>query len=257
MRAQAYVLILAAGSLLSACAALDRGGAAIPGRPGAPGAHGPSSGGGDGTRDRPPNYSFELACLEYQAIDKWERRYRTRPQEWRGHLDHPQRGVLYFAEIQRLVDAAGLPPELAHLPTIESGYRVDARGRGGRGLWQLGAATARRYGLVVHANRDDRLNPWLSTEVALRHLRYLHGRYLDWPLALAAYNAGEGRIDRARRANPGADYWELAARRRLPAATCAYVPKLLALARVAGPADCASTQSTARANGSSAPIATR
>src|SRR5437016_1956453 len=81
----------------------------------------------------------------------------------------------------------------------------------GLGLWQLRPATARRFGLVVDAERDDRADPAQATRAAARYLGYLHRRYRDWPLALAAYNAGEGRIDRALARQPHATFWELSA----------------------------------------------
>lgn len=181
---------------------------------------------------------LQIACVQERAVDSWERRYRSQRSHWEDQLVHPRRGGRYFPEVQRLVDQAGLPPEVAFLPTLESGYRSDVHGLGGSGLWQLGASTARRYGLVVGSGRDDRLNPQLSTKVAIRHLRYLYERYGDWPLALAAYNAGEARVDRALRLSPGASFWDLAERGRLPRTTCTYVPRLLGLARAVSLDDC-------------------
>ena len=115
---------------------------------------------------------------------------------------------------------------------------VCVHGLGGTGLWQLCASTARRYGLVVTPKRDDRLNPHLSTRAAINYLQDLYERYGDWPLALAAYNAGEGTVDRALRLHPGASYWDLAERGRLPAVTRSYVPKLLGLVRAVHPDEC-------------------
>jgi hypothetical protein len=181
---------------------------------------------------------LQIACMQKRAIDTWERRYSTHRARWEGHLEHPRRGGKYFPEVERMVDEAGLPPEVAFMPTLESGYRSDAHGLGGSGLWQLCPSTARRYGLVVTPKRDDRLDPHLATRAAIRYLQDLYERYGDWPLALAAYNAGEGRVDRALRLNPGASFWDLAERGRLPAVTCSYVPKLFGLARAVHPDDC-------------------
>jgi peptidoglycan lytic transglycosylase D len=181
---------------------------------------------------------LQIACVQRRAIDTWERRYSTHRAHWEDHLEHPGRGGKYFPEVRRMVDDAGLPPEVAFMPTLESGYRSDVHGMGGSGLWQLCASTARRYGLVVTPKRDDRLDPHLATRAAIRYLQDLYERYGDWPLALAAYNAGEGRVDRALRLHPGASFWDLAERGRLPAVTCAYVPRLLGLARAVQPDDC-------------------
>jgi soluble lytic murein transglycosylase-like protein len=227
------ILAIVAALLLSACATIRP----VPAPPTvvtAPAERAPRA----AVEPAPKEPELQIACVQKRSVDSWERRYRTQRANWEGHLEHPRRGRRYFPEVQRMVDEAGLPPEVAFLPTLESGYRSDVHGLGGSGLWQLGASTARRYGLVVSRGRDDRLNPQLSTKVAIRHLRYLYERYGDWPLALAAYNAGEGRVDRALRLSPGASFWDLAERGRLPPVTCAYVPKLLGLARVAHPDDC-------------------
>jgi len=72
-----------------------------------------------------------------------------------------------------------------------------------------------------------------ATEAAVRYLRYLYDRYEDWPLALAAYNCGEGRVDRALGRSPGATFWDLAEQHHLPRISRDYVQRFLALVRVA------------------------
>jgi len=143
------------------------------------------------------------------------------------------RGARYLPQLRQLVVDAGLPPGLALLPAVESGFWPEARGKFGElGLWQLRPATARRFGLVVDEVRDDRADPTKATRAAARYLGYLHRRYRDWPLALAAYNAGEGRIDRALARQPHATFWELSANGHLPRKNRDYVPRFLALVRL-------------------------
>jgi len=135
--------------------------------------------------------------------------------------------------LEAILVAHGIPRELVAVPAIESGYQVAARGDHGElGLWQLRPATARRFGLEVNARTDERAHVDPSTRAAARYLAFLYARYDDWPLALAAYNAGEGRVDRALARRPGATFWELAERKALPPVSREYVPKILAVVRL-------------------------
>jgi membrane-bound lytic murein transglycosylase D len=163
----------------------------------------------------------------------WERRLRS-DRQLKASTDRGlERGEPYLPRLKRIMAEAGLPPSLALLPVVESGFRPQARGNyGDLGLWQLRRPTARRFGLVVSAERDDRLHPERSTWAAARYLRHLHRRYRDWPLTLAAYNAGEARVDRARAKRPGATFWELADRGHLPRTSRDFVPRFLAVVRI-------------------------
>jgi len=182
------------------------------------------------------NAQGDLACLARPEIDAWERRLRFERAFQVSITDSVARGAPYLDRVKQILQESGLPPTLAFLPVVESGFRPSARGGlGCRGLWQLRAGTARKFGLVVNAHRDDRLDPELATRAAARYLRLLHARYGDWPLALAAYNAGEGRVDRALASRPGATFWDLAEDRQLPHASLDYVSHFLAVVRIVEP----------------------
>ncbi|HXJ32869.1 MAG TPA: lytic transglycosylase domain-containing protein [Candidatus Eisenbacteria bacterium] len=142
--------------------------------------------------------------------------------------------------LEAVLTAHGLPRALIAVPAVESRFHADARGSHGElGIWQLRPATARRFGLEVTRGRDERMHLERSTQAAARYLVFLHERYDDWPLAIAAYNAGEGRVDRALARRPGATLWELTERGGLPRRSREYVAKVLALVRiVAAPASC-------------------
>lgn len=135
----------------------------------------------------------------------------------------------YLPLIREELQAIGLPAELAALPLVESSYNPLAVSTAGAvGLWQFVAATARLNGLRVDSWVDERLDPVASTRAAARHLKDLYDRYGDWSLALAAYNAGAGSVDRAGGTKDGADFWELCSADRFRQQTRRYVPKFYA-----------------------------
>jgi len=188
----------------------------------------------------PPAPTFEeiarahpLGCIQNERIDAWERRLRHESRFRRSTEIILGRAEPYLPRLVRILRTEGVPSKLAFLPVIESAYVPTARGtRDSVGLWQFQTATARRFGLTVMRGRDERLHPERATLAAARYLSWLHDRYQDWPLALAAYNAGEGRVDRALRGWEDATFWDLADAGRLPSITRDYVPRFIAVVRV-------------------------
>ena len=135
----------------------------------------------------------------------------------------------YFPMFEEALDRHNLPLELKYLPILESGLNPLARsGAGATGLWQFMYATGTGQGLAVNSWVDQRRDPMASTEAACRFLGRLHQMYDgDWHLALAAYNAGPGNVNKAIRRSGSRDFWKL--RRFLPRETARYVPSFLAL----------------------------
>ncbi len=124
---------------------------------------------------------------------------------------------------------AGLPQDLAWLPMVESGYMLNAYSRAKAvGIWQFMAATARGYDLTVNDYVDERRDPIKSTQAAVAFLSDLYAEFGDWHLAVAAYNAGGGRIRRAIKQYDTEDFWEIAEENHLSLETRRYVPKLIA-----------------------------
>ena len=127
--------------------------------------------------------------------------------------------------VEPILRSEGIPTEMTAVLLVESaGNPLALSPKGARGLWQFMPETARRYGLRVDTERDDRLDLELSTRAAARYLRDLHQRFGDWPLALAAYNAGTLQVERAIRHGGAPDFWRLSAQGLLPQETRAYVP---------------------------------
>jgi len=130
----------------------------------------------------------------------------------------------------RILAEENVPTELLAVAFVESGFNEFALSpKGARGIWQFMPATARRYGLAVDDVVDHRTHPEHSTRAAARYLRDLHVMFGDWKLALAAYNAGEGRIARVIRRTGIRDFDEMARRGYLPNETRKYVPAVLAV----------------------------
>ncbi len=135
----------------------------------------------------------------------------------------------YLPMIKSQLNAAGLPENLVYLPMIESGYSLTAYSRARAvGPWQFIRSTAIDYGLTVNRYVDERRDPVKSTQAACRYLANLYRQFNSWPLAVAAYNAGEGKISNAIKRYKSHDFWEIAKHSYLKSETKRYVPKLTA-----------------------------
>lgn len=123
----------------------------------------------------------------------------------------------------------GVPETMLNLALIESGFRNEAQSPvGAVGMWQFMKSTARLYGLKVGLFVDERKDPILSTIAAARHLRDLYDQYGDWNLALAAYNAGTGAVDRVLTRSGNRNFWVLARSGKFSRQTAEFVPKFIA-----------------------------
>jgi membrane-bound lytic murein transglycosylase D len=123
--------------------------------------------------------------------------------------------------------AEGVPEQLVWLAEVESTMDPQARSPAGAvGLFQMMTPTAQRFGLKT-SPVDERLDPVRQATAAAQYLRFLHGKFRSWPLALAAYNAGEGRIAKALKAQNGRTFDDIAS--VLSVETQMYVPKISAV----------------------------
>lgn len=151
--------------------------------------------------------------------DLWLARIQARPT--------PPRAAALLPQLRAVFAAEGLPPDLVWLAEAESTFNPQAVSPvGAKGLFQLMPATAKELGLSTFLP-DERTDPAKNARAAARYLKKLHGQFGDWPLALAAYNAGPGRVRRMLEAKKAKTFADIAP--ALSAETRMYVPKVLAI----------------------------
>jgi membrane-bound lytic murein transglycosylase D len=146
------------------------------------------------------------------------------------------RGSKYLPMIQNVFRAEGLPLDLAYVPLVESAFKPNALSRAqAKGVWQFMRGTGIENGLRQDWYIDERSDPEKATVAAAKYLGTLAKMFGgDWHLALASYNGGPGRIQRAMKAARASDFWALSAKPRiLPRETRDYVPMILAAVVIA------------------------
>ncbi|MEO8034769.1 MAG: transglycosylase SLT domain-containing protein [Acidobacteriota bacterium] len=144
------------------------------------------------------------------------------------------RSARYRKLIEKALIEQNLPKGLAYLPVIESGYATTLTSKSGaHGIWQFMPETAREYGLRIDWWVDERADPERSTRAAAAYLKDLYRQFNDWPLVLAAYNAGPGRIRRALASTGTTTFWELLELSAVPKETRGYVPTFFATISIA------------------------
>lgn len=191
-----------------------------------------------------PDLSFELDSVETKEMLQFfrffthDRRGRKSFERWL------KRSEKYMPYVQTELAKRGLPHDLAFLPFVESGFNPKAGSHAGaKGLWQFMPFTGKKYGLSVGWWLDERYDPYKSTHAAADYLTKLYSDFGDWYLALAAYNAGEGRIMRALKSSGCDNYFDLSKKRSnrwrrgrrlyyLPRETRNYVPKFMAVIKI-------------------------
>ena len=173
---------------------------------------------------------FQLPDLQGDLVDMQVNWYAQRPDYVQRMTERSQKYLYYIVEE---LESRHMPTELALLPFIESAYNPQALSVAkAAGMWQFVPGTGRTYNLKQNMWQDERRDVLASTGAALDYLSRLHDMFGDWYLALAAYNWGEGNVQRAIARNQAAglptDYQSL----RMPNETRNYVPKLQAVKNI-------------------------
>ncbi|MBU3070088.1 LysM peptidoglycan-binding domain-containing protein [Aestuariicella sp. G3-2] len=174
---------------------------------------------------------YQLSEMDNKRIDQHLKRYLRHPD----YLQRvTERGNSYLYYIVSELEARNMPLELALLPIVESAFDPFAYSHGrASGMWQFIPSTGKHFGLKQNWWYDGRRDVLASTDAALTYLSQLNKRFDgDWLLALAAYNAGGGNVNKAIRANKRkgkpTDFWSL----DLPKETQSYVPQLIAISKI-------------------------
>lgn len=169
-----------------------------------------------GSADLPVDYNAEVV----KTIRYFQTTARKAFKAWLS------RSPLYVPMIRNALREAGLPEDLVYKAMIESGFNPRAYSRArAAGIWQFVRGTARLYGLKNNGYIDERRDPVKSTRAAIRHIRHLYGLFGDWRLVIAAYNCGQGRLERIIKRSGTNDFWKL---KGLPRETRRHVPRFMA-----------------------------
>lgn len=172
-------------------------------------------------------YVFDLPVTYNSRVQYWIHFYQTRGKKW--FKKWLSRGDAYLPILKQSLAQAGLPQDLAYLAMIESGLSPKATSHAKAvGPWQFIKPTAERFGLKVNWWLDERRDYQKSTQAAVKYLSFLHKKFDSWYLAAAAYNTGEGRIQRLVDKYKTKDFWKLANSKSLMKETKEYIPKLVA-----------------------------
>lgn len=164
------------------------------------------------------------APLDAKALHRFAEQY------WNGNDEAVRRAVARVTQLKpvlaSILNEQGVPDEAVALVLVESAGETSALSpKGARGIWQFMPDTARRYGLAVTADLDERVEVVKSTVAAARYLHDLYQRFGDWRLAFAAYNAGERAVERAVARTGHRDFLRMD--RGLPEETRNYVPAVM------------------------------
>jgi len=177
-------------------------------------------------------YFGALPVIANNKVEFWMRYFKTRGR--RTFIKWLVRSESFRDLVIPILEQEGLPPELFFLAMIESGFSNTASSRvRATGTWQFMSRTAKSYDLKINHWIDERRDPVKSTVAAARYLKDLYVRFGDWYLAMAAYNAGPGKVRSAIRRAKSRDFWEISNTRYIRKETKHYVPKVLAALNLA------------------------
>ena len=178
--------------------------------------------------------SFKPFPMDYnEHVKKWLRHYSrgVGRDHMKRYLERSGRYLDYMGDI---LTKKGLPRQLVYMSMTESGFWPYARSSANAvGYWQFIKPTGQSYDLQINNYIDERRDFDLSTQAATNYLKDLYSTFQDWRLSIAAYNCGEQCVRNAIKRKNSKNFWYLASKKALPPETRNYVPKVMAMARIA------------------------
>jgi membrane-bound lytic murein transglycosylase D len=175
------------------------------------------------------NMYFDIPVVYNDAVKKWLDYFTGRGREL--FIRYTQRAGMYAPVLSKILHEDEMPRDLIYLAMAESGFHNKAKSWAKAvGPWQFMPYTGKKFGLNIDFYVDERRDPIKATHAASRYLKTLYELFGNWELAMASYNAGEGKIKRAIKRYNTNNFWELRNGRYLKAETKNYVPKIMALA---------------------------
>lgn len=170
--------------------------------------------------------------LQRPDVEKFRQQYLS--EKWSKLLyQYLEDAMEYRLYVRKAIQEKEMPAILEYLPVVESNYKTNAKSRSGAiGMWQFMANSVWPF-LTLNDFVDERLDPWKSTEGALKKLNDNYNYFQDWLLAIAAYNCGVGAMTKCLKKAQEKNYWYLVDHNLLPSQTAHYIPKLLAIADLA------------------------
>lgn len=183
----------------------------------------------------PTHITFSFVTEEILAkpeVEKFRQMYLS--PKWSALLyNYLETAMEYRLYVRKAVLDAELPEMLEYLPVVESNYKTNAKSRSGAiGMWQFMENSVYPF-LTLNDFVDERLDPWKSTDAALKKLSDNYKYFNDWFLAIGAYNCGTGAMARAIKKAGNSDFWYLVEHNYLSKQTSEYVPKLIAITDLA------------------------
>lgn len=175
---------------------------------------------------------FDIPVSYNPKVAKWISYYQGKGRKW--YREWLERSFRFLPYLQKELQRAGLPADLAYMVMVESGFSSHAESTADAvGPWQFIESTGKRYGLKVSWWLDERKDIAKSTQAAIRYMQDLYKEFGSWYLVAASYNMGEGGLRRRIQKYHTQDYWKLVELGALPDETSEYVPKILAAMLIA------------------------